>query len=361
MKPELEKICMDYIANREAVKKAFRWDNKALFAVGANIFCANGHHADPEKLKECRRVIKKNTGVFSKFRSKKIRSLLAAMLALGEKPEDRMALANDYYRMLRLRFKGTEYLVLCAFLLTDLEKKHLTEETVARGRELFRRMNRKHRILTDHTDSVFAMLLAFSDKSDDELLEDMEACYQFLKAKFSGGGAQTAAQVLSVSAGAPEEKAQRVTDLYNALLEADVKYGHANEAAPLAALSLTDASVDELVKEIREADEFLGTQEIYGSKDDELARRAMHAVMIVSDQYAGTDRVNVTVMTNTLDMLISQEQARRVSMALEALQFGAKFLEKAGSKTEKAADGTGSQAEAGSQPAETDTAGKAGN
>ena len=360
MKPELEKLCTDYIANREAVKKAFRWDNKTLFAVGANIFCANGHNADPEKLKECRKVIRKNTGAFSKFRSKKIRSLLAAMLALGEKPEDRMALANDYYRMLRRRFKGTEYLVLCAFLLTDLENKHLTEETVTRGRELFRRMNRKHRILTDNMDSVFAMLLAFSDKSDDELLEDMEACYQALKVKFSGSGAQTAAQVLSVSAGAAEEKAQRVTDLYNALREAGVKYGHANEAAPLAALSLADASVDELVNEIRDADEFLDRQKIYGSKDDELARRAMHAVMIVSDQYAGTDRVNVTVMTNTLNMLISEEQARRISMALEALQIGAKFLDKADSKTGKATDGTGSQAEAGSRPAETDTAEKSG-
>ena len=359
MKPELEKLCTDYIANREALKKAFRWDNKTLFSAGANIFCANGHNADPEKLKECRKVIRKNTGTFSKFRSKKIRSLLAAMLALGESPEDRMALANDYYRMLRRRFKRTEYLVLCAFLLTDLESKRLTEEKVNRGRELFRRMNRKHRILTNNTDSVFAMLLAFSDKTDDELLEDMEACYRALKAKFSGNGAQTAAQVLSVAAGTPEVKARRVAELYNALLEAGVKYGHASEAAPLAALSLTDASIDELVGEIRDADEFLGTQKIYGSKDDELAQRAMHAVMIVSDQYAGTDRVNVTVMTNTLDMLISQEQARRVSMALEALQFGAKFLEKADSKTEKAADETGGQAEAGSRPAETDTAGNA--
>ena len=52
MKPELEKLCMDYTANRETVKKAFRWDNSALYAVCANIFCANGHMADTDRLKE---------------------------------------------------------------------------------------------------------------------------------------------------------------------------------------------------------------------------------------------------------------------------------------------------------------------
>ena len=329
MKPELEKLCTEYIANREAVKKAFRWDNSALYAVCANIFCANGQQADADSLKECRTVIKKNTGAFSRFRSKRIRSILSCMLALGETPEKRMDKANDYYRLLRRQFKGTEYLVLAAFLLTDLADRNLTEGTAARGREIYRQMNRKHRMLTDKTDSVFAMLLAFSDKPDEDLPEEVETCYKALKTKFSGGGAQTAAQVLSMSGnGTAEEKVQRVIELYDALREAGVKYGHSSELAPLAALSLSDAPVSALVEEIREADEFLGEQKIYGKKDEDLAQRAMHAVMIVSDQYAGTSQVNITVMTNTLDMLIAQAQAKRISLALHALEFGAKFLDK---------------------------------
>ena len=60
MKAELEAICEAYAANREAVKAAFRWDNKALYSVGANIFCAAGKPAEAERLKECRQVIKKH-------------------------------------------------------------------------------------------------------------------------------------------------------------------------------------------------------------------------------------------------------------------------------------------------------------
>ena len=349
MKPELEKLCTEYITNRDAVKKAFRWDKSELFAVCANIFCANGQAADADRLKECFGVIKKNTGAFSKFRSRKIRSILSAMLALGEDPAARMALANDYYRMLKRQFKGTEYLVLTAFLLTDLADRSLTEETAARGREIYRRINRQHRMLTDKTDSVFAMLLAFSGRPDDELPDDIEASYRILKARFSGGAAQTAAQVLAVSAGTPKEKTQRVLDLYDALKEAGIKYGRSSEVAPLAALSLADAPIPEVVEEIREADEFLGTTKLYGTKDDDLAQRAMHAVMIVSDQYAGTRQVNVTVMTNTLDMLISKAQAGLVSFVIHAVEAIAKFLIDSG----KSSDKTDSSTETETQPADT--------
>ena len=352
MKPELEKICADYIASREAVKKAFRWDSSALYAVCANIFCANGQTADADRLTECLNVIKKNTKRSSGFRSKKIRSILAGMLALGKTPEDRMALADESYRLLRRYFKGTEYLVLTAFLLTDLADQRLTEEKAARGKTLFDRMNRKHRILTNNTDSVFAMLLAFSDKPDDALFEDMEACFQALKARFpDGGSVQTASQVLAAAPGAPAEKAQRLIALYDALEAAKIKYGRSRELPPLAALSLTDTPIPRLVGEISEADAFLAGQKLYGSKEEDLRQRAMHAVMIVSDQYAGTDQVNVTVMTNTLDMLISKQQAAYVSFFFEALQACLQFFaESKKGTTDKAADGTDEKAGAENQP-----------
>ena len=110
MKEELEKLCTEYIANREAVKKAFRWDDSALYSVCANIFCACGKTADAGRLKECWQVIRTHTRPFSKFRSRKIRSVLSGLLDLGTDPESRMAQANDYYRLLKRYFKKTEYL-----------------------------------------------------------------------------------------------------------------------------------------------------------------------------------------------------------------------------------------------------------
>ena len=327
LKPELEKLCQEYITNRDAVKEAFRWENSALHSVCANLFCARGETADPERLKECRKIIKGSTGFWSKFRSKKVRSILASMLSLEDRPEDRMTQANDYFRLLKRQFKGTEYLVLMAFLLADLADRNLTEETISRGKEIYARMNRQHRVLTNKTDSVFAMLMAFSGKTADELTGETEACYQALKKKFSAGGAQTAAQVLSMADGTAEEKTRRVNDLYDALHEAGIRYGRSAETAPLAALSLADTPLPVLTEEIKEADEFLKARKGFdGSKESVQAERAMYAVMIVSDQYAGTGQVNITVMTNTIDMLIAKQQASRVSFFMNLLEFAARLL-----------------------------------
>ncbi len=336
MKPEREKLCQEYISNRDAVKEAFRWENGALHAVCANIFCARGETADTERLKACLKIIKGSTGIRSKFRSKKVRSVLAGMLSLEDKPEERMAQANAYFRLLKRHFKGTEYLVLTAFLLADLADQELTEERISRGKEIYARMNRQHRVLTDKTDSVFAMLMAFSGKTADELTGETEACYQALKKKFSSGGAQTAAQVLSMADGTAEEKTQRVTDLYGALHEAGIKYGRSSELASLAALSLADTPLPVLTEEIKEADEFLKTRKGFdGSKESEQAERAMYAVMIVSDQYAGTKQVNITVMTNTIDMLIAKQQASRISLFMNLLQFAVKLLPEEEEQPEK--------------------------
>ena len=363
MKPELEKLCTEYIANRDAVSKAFIFDDKALHAVCANIFCACGQTADTDRLKDCRKLIKKQTKPFSRFRSKKVRSILASMLSLGETPENRMALAGDYYSMLKKQFKKTEYLVLTAFLFTDLADKPLTEDTVTRGKEIYRMMNQKHRLLTDKTDSVFAMLLACSEKTSDELISEMEACYAFLKGSFSSGsGRQAASQILAMAAGAPEEKAQRLIDLYNALKEAGIKYGHSDELAPLAALSLSDTPVPVLAEEIREADEFLKEQKGYGSRETEEEKRAVHAVMIISDQYAGTGQVNVTVATNTLDMLHAKEIAARISLFTNALQFLVKLIPGADEQIKTDEQGKADQqteADGQANKAESETAGNA--
>ena len=351
MKPELEALCMNFIASRDAVHKAFRLDDSSLFSACANIFCACGKTADTDRLKECRKILKKHTKPFSRFRGRKVRSFLSAVLSLADDPENRMTLANEYYHMLKRQFKGTEYLILAAFLLTDLAGINLTQGEAARGKELFRRMNQKHRILTNNTDSVFAMLLVYSEKTDDKLIEDMEACYIALKTVFSSSGdVQTMAQVLSSSAGSADEKAQRVSELYNALLEADVRYGRSGELAPLAALSLTDTPVPVLAGEIREVYTFLENQKGYGSKEEDLNRRAMHAVMIVSDQYAVTAFVNITVMTNTLDMLISKAQAARISFFVHVLESLASYLVKSDKRSEQKSSDSSGGSDAEKQP-----------
>ena len=309
MKAALQTLCDSFIANRDAVKEAFKWDSSYLYPVCANIFCSHGAAADTEQLKQCRKVIEAQTGVFSNFRGN-IRPALAAMLALGDQPEARMAQAVDYYALLKQEFWGSPHLALVSFLLTNLADRNQVAEKANRGKEIYRRMKKEHPFLTSSEDSVFAVLMAFSHKTDDELIQDMEACYSVLKTRFSiGNEVQTVSHVLAMAEGAPEEKAGRVIDLYNALRDAGVKYGRYYELATLAALSITGAAIPDLVQEIQEVDAFLAEQKGYGILGIDRKSRAMHAAMIVSDQYTAQEQVNTTAMTSTLTMLIAQQMA----------------------------------------------------
>ena len=92
MKAELQTLCDLFITNRDAVRQVFKWDSSYVHPLCANIFCARGKNADVEALARCREIIKSQTGVFSNFRGN-LRPTLAAMLAVGERPEEKMSRA----------------------------------------------------------------------------------------------------------------------------------------------------------------------------------------------------------------------------------------------------------------------------
>ncbi len=316
MKAELQNLCDLFIANRDTAKEAFKWDSDLVYPLCANIFCARGRTADADALRRCKEIVNSQTGIFSNFRGS-LRPVLAAMLAVDENPEEKMSRALENYRILKQDFWGSDYLALVAFLLTDVASVPQVEEKAGRGKEIYRRMKKEHPFLTSSEDSVFAVMMAFSDKTDDALIEDMEACYQKLKEiRFSDGNSvQTASHVLALADSAPEDKAERVIGLFEALRNAGVKYGRYYELATLAALAVMDVDLPTVTAEICEVDEYLSQQKGYGFFGPGKGMRAMHAAMIVSDQYVRRDQVDTAAMTGTLAMIIAQQMATAAVIA----------------------------------------------
>lgn len=315
MKPELQTLCEQFIVNRDIAKQAFKWDNSATYPLCANIFCARGKTADAGELERCKQIVKSQTGVFSNFRGS-MRPALISMLAAGEEPEEKMSRALENYRILKGDFWGSEYLALVAFLLTEIADTAQVEEKAYRGKQVYQRMKKEHPFLTSTEDSVFAVLMAFSPKSDDQLIDDMEKAYNALKARFGiGNEVQTASHVLALADGAPEEQAERVIRLYETLRSAGIKYGRYHELATLAALAVLDVDLNSVAAEIGEADEYLSTQKGYGFFGPGKRARAMHAALIVSDQYAPRGQMDAAAMASTLSMIIAQQIATMAAIS----------------------------------------------
>jgi len=335
MRDSLLRLCQRFITNRDILRKVMKTESSYIYPICANVFCAAGRDASPEQLQLCKGLLKEKTGPFSYFRGN-LRAPVVSMLAAGGSPEVRMDRALANYDMLRKEFSGSQYLALAAFLLTDLGSAGSSPEIARRGKVLYQRMKREHPFLTASEDSVFAVFMAFSEKSDDELIDDMEGCFRGLKQLFPASNClQSVSHVLCLGPGTPEEKVNRLAALYGAITAAGGKYGKYYELSTLAALSLLEGDLAQMTGDVMEADAFLASQQGYGALSLDRKTRLMHAAMLVSDDMLLRQRLagetdpslaaqsaaaalSGTPLAGTLALMVAQQAAMCAVMASTA-------------------------------------------
>ena len=297
-----------FIETRDAVRAAFRMENEYIYPVCAQIFLAADKPVEIEQLERCKALVKSSTSVFSSFRGN-VKLPLLCMLAAGDDPEERWDRTRRYYALLKESFYGSEYLALGAMLLSDAVQEEDVPALAARGKGLYQRMKKEHPFLTGQEDSVFALLLAESQRTDDELIDDMETCYRLLDERFpKGDGLQSASHVLALSPKTPEEKVRRMIALFDGIQNAGGKYGKDRQLPILAALSLGTASEEELVRGIMDLDGLLAQQKGYkGVFGLDRRTRMMHAAMLLSLPDRQMEVVNAAAQQATLAMIAAQQ------------------------------------------------------
>ena len=308
MNERLQALAARFIEDRDAIRAVFKLESEYIYPVCAQIFLAADKPVDRERLESCKALVKSTTGLFSSFRGN-IKLPLICMLAAGDDPEARWARAERCYALLKDAFFGSEYLALAALLLSDAAHEEDLPALGARGKGLYKRMKQEHPFLTGQEDSVFALLLAQRDRSDDALIGDMEDCYVRLDERFPKGDAlQTASHVLALSPAPPETKVQRMLDLFDAIERGGGKYGKDRQLPVLAALSLGEGSVERLAEDMLELDGYLSGQKGYrGIFGLDRRTRLMHAAMLLSLPDGHPGLVNAAAQQTTLALIAAQQ------------------------------------------------------
>jgi len=308
MRETLENRCRSFIESRDAIKSAFRMENSRLYPVCASIFSARGRVADAEALRRCNELLKDSTGIFSNFRGT-VRLPVLSLLAVSADPQAALERTLSNYQLLKSHFFTSEYLALVAALMADAPADR-ANEIMARGRQIYNLMKREHPLLTSSEDSVFAVLLAQSEKSDEYLIADMEDCYTRLKTRFhSSNAVQAAAQVLTLAEGAPIEKAARMIALYDALYRAGRRYGREHELAVLSALSILPISIDGAMADMLDIDAFLARQQGYGFWGADKRTRLMHAAILAAGEHSPHQPAEAALLGSTVAMIAAQQAA----------------------------------------------------
>ena len=323
MRTTLEQLCNNFISNRDAVKSIFKWENERLVAASAISLLNRGILADAAKLEACKKLLKENTGIFSNFRGN-VEVPMVAQLAMAENPADKMKKTLKIYETLKQEFRGSEYLVLAAAVMADMVSDEQVVKMTEKARNIYDKMKKDHPFLTSGEDSVYAVLMAVSEKSDEALMEEMEVCYKKLKESFSASNeVQALAHVLSIAEGGAVEKCKKVVDLYDALRDAEVKYGKYHELVVLASLAMLPVEQSVLVEDIKTVDAFLEKQKGYGFLGLDKKTRLMHAAMLVSCDYVKSNTTDIAAMTGTLAAVAAQQAAMCAVIAASAASSAA--------------------------------------
>ena len=316
MRTSLNDLCIRFIENRDIIKDTFFWESSYLYPVSAAVFVDKRRTADRERLALCQDILKANTGIFSNFRNY-IKLPMISMMAVSSDPEGKLKKAMTVYEDLKQHFFSSSYLPLASMTISDFVEPHQYEAVARRTRRIYDLMKQNHPFLTSGEDSVFAALLALSDKTDEQIIQDAEQCYNILKPQFfSGNAVQSLSHVLALCDGPAETKCARAMELFEKLKQCGYKYGTGYELATLGVLAMLPANLDTITDDTVQAAEFLAGQKGYGILGMTKRQRLMHAGMIVTSDYiAESASMQTAAVSSTISLIIAQQTAMCAAIA----------------------------------------------
>ncbi|MBR6988011.1 MAG: DUF4003 family protein, partial [Clostridiales bacterium] len=162
MNDQLLEKCDLLVKNRTAIQKSFFLEKDLMAVAAALIFTAEGREADTDKMKSCRKLLKKNTRLLSNLRDI-VELVILSKMALAESPgkylEDFLAVYNS---IIKGKFLENDYMALASVVILDQGLQNDCDEIIARANEITKRMNSDHPVLTAADDTSFIMFLAIT-------------------------------------------------------------------------------------------------------------------------------------------------------------------------------------------------------
>lgn len=314
MRESLKEKCRLFIENRDVIKSAFPMENAYMHSLCASYFMNRGILATVEGLKETRKMLKGRLSSFSSFRGS-VELSMVAMLYLDGASERTLEDAISVYSLLKKKFPlSGEYLPVAAMMIAQSVTEDGWEELVARSRRIYEMMKDEHPFLTSSEDCVFAVMLALSQRSDDEIIRELEVCYNILKERFSDRNAvQSLSHVLALVDADRESAADKCRDtirLFDALKEKKHKYGTGYELPTLGVLATLPCGIDEAARDLLEVSDFLKAQKGYGFFGFDRVARMMHAaVILTSEQIGVSEAMEGAAVNGTISMIAAQHAA----------------------------------------------------
>lgn len=270
-----------FIENRKRIERIFRMSTPQVQCLCALLLGLDDRDADLMSIRRGRKILRKNTGIFSAFRGL---GMAPAAIKIGEHAdgEQRLNFAKDNFRKLRnAGFAPTDYLCPAAFLMA---KAHDRADTIAANAyEHYTEMRHAHRILTGGEDVMFAVLFAMYDAKKDEIFPRADVAMDLLSGRFGRTNvAQMASFAIAISDQPADLLALRTERLYDAVRTAGEKNREMLDLPILAFLAALDVPEKETAALIVELSAFLREQKGYSPIRIGRSQRLVYATALAA-------------------------------------------------------------------------------
>ena len=326
MNKELQDKIELLAANRKIIGDAFKLDYGLNYIIASLLLTEMGVTADVESMKEARKNLKSKTGVLSSWRGL-MELVVITKLSVQNAPDKYLDdVLEVYKKILGKKWIESYSFILGAMSIVDFGRTGDADEIVAKTKEILERMGKIHPFLTDDDDESFAVLLAMTDKSVDQIISEMEECYTYLKKtvkiKADSNSIQGLCELIALSEGPMIEKCDRAAELFNTFAEHKARYGTYYEFASLGALIGLDMDKDELVDTIIEAADILKTHKGFTGWTLSDKERLMFAAMLVTQVVSNKNdmaynyAVESSVINNVIAAIVAEEVAAMICISI---------------------------------------------
>ena len=309
MANSLQELCGLQIENEKIIRKASFLELDEVIKVGALFYTVRNISPDGEKIRACKEILKRKTGIFSNFRGF-LQFAIQVKMSVSPDPEAYLdAVLAIYKKLAEGRILPGEIIVMTAMTIYDLSDGRDVDSVIAAVKEAYAKIRQKHKFLTNENDLSYIAMMALSGKDMDRQLEEVEMLYAALKERFHmpSDTAQSAALVLSMSSKPADQKAESFISFYQALKEVKHATSKGKAMSVYAAFTDLDAPRELLVDEIGQAEDWLRHQKGYGILSSSDVRRVMAAALVLQQHELQSPVPVHTETATVVSQLIAEE------------------------------------------------------
>ncbi|MGB3367769.1 MAG: DUF4003 family protein [Acidaminobacteraceae bacterium] len=241
-------VCDQLLNGFSTLKSSYKWDNDLTKWLISVAYAVKNKPLNVEDIDLIKEYIKKNTGVFSPFRSTSLLTLSGLLCLDNLEPKVSFDIMNDNYNTLKKAgFKQTSYLPIALYTLNQLYEGSNYSSYADQAIEIYKEMKSNHPILTSGDDYALAILL-INERSK---LDKIEVLYKALKS--SGfkvaNGLQMMSHILTFSDEPVKVLVDRCSRINESLIHNKLKV-YPDYYASIAILALTgvESALSDLIE-----------------------------------------------------------------------------------------------------------------